>query len=137
MKEIGPEDTPIVEPTTSPLGLRRENVLVCDSRGVIYQGREENMERGKASYAQDTDKRSLAEANLDLAYETLEEGGHTPLLTPMSEIAGRMAPMVGAFYLQRPRGGSGLLPCGVPGVPPARALILGSDSRPPRRAATS
>jgi len=61
-----------------------------------------------------------------LAYETLEEGGHTPLLTPMSEIAGRMAPMVGAFYLQRPRGGSGLLPCGVPGVPPARALILGA-----------
>jgi malate dehydrogenase (oxaloacetate-decarboxylating)(NADP+) len=44
------------------LGLRRENVLVCDSRGVIYRGREENMEPGKASYAQDTDKRSLADA---------------------------------------------------------------------------
>ena len=60
------------------------------------------------------------------AYETLEEEGHTPLLTPMSEIAGRMAPLVGAFYLQRPHGGNGLLPCGVPGVPPARALILGA-----------
>ncbi|PKN13370.1 MAG: alanine dehydrogenase [Deltaproteobacteria bacterium HGW-Deltaproteobacteria-4] len=60
------------------------------------------------------------------AYETLEEGGRTPLLTPMSEIAGRMAPLVGAFYLQRPYGGSGLLPGGVPGVPPARALILGA-----------
>ena len=60
------------------------------------------------------------------AYETLEEGGHTPLLTPMSEIAGRMAPLVGAFYLQRPYGGNGRLPCGVPGVPPARALILGA-----------
>ena len=60
------------------------------------------------------------------AYETLEEEGLTPLLTPMSEIAGRMAPLVGAFYLQRPQGGSGLLPCGVPGVPPARALILGA-----------
>jgi alanine dehydrogenase len=60
------------------------------------------------------------------AYETLEEEGRTPLLTPMSEIAGRMAPLVGAFYLQRPHGGNGLLPCGVPGVPPARALILGA-----------
>ena len=60
------------------------------------------------------------------AYETLEEAGRTPLLTPMSEIAGRMAPLVGAFYLQRPHGGNGLLPCGVPGVPPARALILGA-----------
>ena len=69
----------------------------------------------------------LLERNLTaFAYETLEEGGRTPLLTPMSEIAGRMAPLVGAFYLQRPHGGSGLLPCGVPGVPPARALILGA-----------
>lgn len=60
------------------------------------------------------------------AYETLEEGGRTPLLTPMSEVAGRMAPLVGSFYLQRPHGGKGILPGGVPGVPPARALILGA-----------
>jgi len=60
------------------------------------------------------------------AYETLEDAGSTPLLTPMSEIAGRMAPLVGAFYLQRSYGGSGLLPCGVPGVLPARILILGA-----------
>lgn len=60
------------------------------------------------------------------AYETLEEAGHTPLLTPMSEIAGRMAPLIGTFYLQRPHGGNGLFPCGIPGVPPARALILGA-----------
>ena len=60
------------------------------------------------------------------AYETLEEAGRTPLLTPMSEIAGRMAPLVGAFYLQRQHGGIGLLPCGVPGVLPARTLILGA-----------
>lgn len=60
------------------------------------------------------------------AYETLEKEGHTPLLTPMSEIAGRMAPLVGAFYLQRPHGGNGLLPCGIPGVLPARTLILGA-----------
>lgn len=60
------------------------------------------------------------------AYETLEEGGCTPLLMPMSEVAGRMAPMVGAFYLQRKYGGRGILPCGVPGVQPARTLILGA-----------
>ncbi len=44
------------------LGLKRENVMVCDSRGVIYRGREENMEPGKASYARETEKRTLAEA---------------------------------------------------------------------------
>lgn len=62
------------------------------------------------------------------AYETLESGGQKPLLEPMSEIAGRMAPLIGSFYLQRPQGGNGLLPCGVPGVQPARAVILGAGT---------
>jgi alanine dehydrogenase len=75
--------------------------------------------------------RPLAEALLlrrvtAFAYETLEHDGTTPLLAPMSEIAGRMAPLVGSFYLQRPLGGSGILPCGVPGVSPGRALIIGA-----------
>lgn len=61
-----------------------------------------------------------------LAYETIERGGTLPLLAPMSEVAGRMAPLVGAFHLQRIHGGTGLLPCGVPGVAPGRALILGA-----------
>ena len=60
------------------------------------------------------------------AYETLEQDGVKPLLTPMSEIAGRMAPLVGGFYLQRPLGGNGVLPCGVPGVKPATAVIIGA-----------
>lgn len=60
------------------------------------------------------------------AYETLEKDGTTPLLTPMSEIAGRMAPLLGCHYLQRFLGGNGLLPTGVPGVRPARALIIGA-----------
>ena len=60
------------------------------------------------------------------AYETLEQDGGTPLLTPMSEIAGRMAPLIGSYYLQRFLGGNGLLPTGVPGVRPARALIIGA-----------
>lgn len=59
-------------------------------------------------------------------YETLETSGGTPLLTPMSEIAGRMAPLIGGYYLQRFLGGNGVLPTGVPGVCPARALILGA-----------
>jgi alanine dehydrogenase len=62
------------------------------------------------------------------AYETLESDGQKPLLEPMSEIAGRMAPLIGSFYLQRPQGGNGLLPCGVPGVQPARAVILGAGT---------
>ena len=62
------------------------------------------------------------------AYETLEKDGQKPLLAPMSEIAGRMAPLIGCFYLQRQEGGNGLLPCGVPGVRPARAVIVGAGT---------
>jgi len=62
------------------------------------------------------------------AYETLEKDGHKPLLAPMSEIAGRMAPLVGGFYLQRHLGGNGVMPCGVPGVSPARAAIIGAGT---------
>ncbi|HET9950007.1 MAG TPA: alanine dehydrogenase, partial [Longimicrobiales bacterium] len=61
-----------------------------------------------------------------LAYETVElPSGQLPLLTPMSEIAGRMAVQEGAKYLERPQGGSGVLLGGVPGVLPGKVLILG------------
>ena len=61
-----------------------------------------------------------------IAYETItDRKGGLPLLTPMSEVAGRMAPLVGAFYLQRPLGGRGTLMMGVPGVPPGDVVILG------------
>lgn len=60
------------------------------------------------------------------AYETLEEDGALPLLLPMSEIAGRMAPLMGAFFLQKRFGGIGILPMGAVGVKPARTLILGA-----------
>jgi alanine dehydrogenase len=59
-------------------------------------------------------------------YETLRKGNTLPLLAPMSEIAGSMAPLMGAYYLQKIHGGSGILPAGVPGVKPAKALILGA-----------
>jgi alanine dehydrogenase len=61
-----------------------------------------------------------------LGYETLLKDGGLPLLSPMSEIAGRMAPIMGAFFLQKIHGGAGILPTGVMGVEPAKALILGA-----------
>jgi len=61
-----------------------------------------------------------------IAYETIrEEDGSLPLLTPMSEVAGRMSIQVGAQYLERPNGGRGILLGGVPGVAPANVVILG------------
>ncbi len=61
-----------------------------------------------------------------LAYETVElPGGHLPLLTPMSEIAGRMSVQVGMTYLEKPRKGRGVLLGGVPGVHPGSVVILG------------
>jgi alanine dehydrogenase len=62
-----------------------------------------------------------------IAYETIHDvTGRLPLLTPMSEVAGRMAAHVGAFYLQQPNGGRGMLLGGVPGVPPAHVVVLGA-----------
>jgi len=61
-----------------------------------------------------------------VAYETIvERDGSLPLLTPMSEVAGRMSVQVGAQYLERPNGGRGILLGGVPGVAPANVAILG------------
>ena len=61
-----------------------------------------------------------------VAYETIEDQkGGLPLLTPMSEVAGRMATQVGAFYLQRDKGGKGVLLGGVTGVRRGRVTILG------------
>ncbi len=61
-----------------------------------------------------------------IAYETIEDRqGRLPLLTPMSEVAGRMAVVVGASYLQKIYGGRGTLLAGVPGVPPGDVVVLG------------
>lgn len=60
------------------------------------------------------------------AYETLRDAsGRLPLLTPMSEVAGRMSIQEGAKYLERPQGGRGILLSGVPGVQPAHVTVLG------------
>jgi alanine dehydrogenase len=61
-----------------------------------------------------------------VAYETIRESdGSLPLLTPMSEVAGRMAVQVGAQYLEQPNGGRGILLGGIPGVAPANVLVIG------------
>lgn len=64
-----------------------------------------------------------------ISYETVQEpGGALPLLTPMSEVAGRMAIQQGAKYLEKPVKGKGLLLGGVPGVPPGKVLVLGAGT---------
>ncbi len=68
----------------------------------------------------------MASGAVAIAYETVtDERGRLPLLAPMSEVAGRMAVQVGAVSLQKAQGGFGVLLAGVPGVPPARVVVLG------------
>ncbi|MFZ7102002.1 MAG: alanine dehydrogenase [Peptococcaceae bacterium] len=63
---------------------------------------------------------------LSIAYETVQlANGSLPLLSPMSEVAGRMSIQVGAQYLEKPKGGKGILLGGVPGVAPAKVVIIG------------
>lgn len=75
--------------------------------------------------------RALTEAMLKsggvcLAYETVQlADGSLPLLVPMSEVAGRLGMLNGAYYLQKTKGGKGKLACGVPGVKPIKVLVLG------------
>jgi alanine dehydrogenase len=64
-----------------------------------------------------------------IAYETVEDDhGRLPLLAPMSEIAGKLATQAGAFYLEKPFGGRGILLGGVPGVAPANVMIIGAGA---------
>jgi alanine dehydrogenase len=68
----------------------------------------------------------LASGVTAIAYETVtDDRGGLPLLAPMSEVAGRLAPQVGAWTLQKANGGRGVLLGGVPGVMPAKVLVIG------------
>ena len=71
--------------------------------------------------------RALVESGVAaVAYETVETADHRlPLLAPMSEVAGRLAPQMGAWALEKANGGRGILLGGVPGVPPAKVVVLG------------
>jgi len=71
----------------------------------------------------------LAAGTTALAYETVQaRDGSLPLLAPMSEVAGRLAPQMGARFLERPQGGRGVLMGGAPGVRPARVVVLGAGN---------
>src|SRR5881275_254542 len=77
--------------------------------------------------------KSLTEALLKsgvtgVAYETIQVGNKLPLLEPMSEIAGRMSAVMGAYFLAKHNGGSGVLLGGVPGVLPGRVVVLGGGT---------
>ncbi|MER7706528.1 alanine dehydrogenase [Kitasatospora sp. NPDC097605] len=68
----------------------------------------------------------VASGTTAIAYETVQlANGALPLLAPMSEVAGRLAPQVGSYHLMRPAGGRGTLPGGVPGTHPAKAVVIG------------
>nr|MDQ3294303.1 alanine dehydrogenase [Actinomycetota bacterium] len=71
----------------------------------------------------------VASGAAGVAYETVQlPGGALPLLAPMSEVAGRLATQIGAFYLQRENGGRGVLLGGAPGVRPGRVVVLGAGN---------
>jgi len=71
----------------------------------------------------------LGAGTTGIAYETVQlANGALPLLAPMSEVAGRMAPQVGAHFLERRPGGRGILMGGAPGVRPARVVVLGAGN---------
>lgn len=70
----------------------------------------------------------LAHRTTGIAYETVQANGALPLLAPMSEVAGRMATQVGARFLERELGGRGVLLGGIPGVRPARVVVLGAGN---------
>ena len=74
-------------------------------------------------------KALIATGTTAIAYETVQTAdGALPLLAPMSEVAGRLAPQIGAHYLERHNGGRGVLMGGAPGVQPAKVVVLGAGN---------
>ncbi|WP_018654945.1 alanine dehydrogenase [Actinomadura flavalba] len=97
------------------------------------EGEYHRMRRGQTlfTYLHLAASRECTDALLDagvtaIAYETVQlPNGGLPLLAPMSEVAGRLAPQVGAYSMMRSNGGRGVLPGGVPGVAPANVVVIG------------
>src|SRR5256884_3483746 len=102
----------VKEPLASEYPLRREGLVLFTYLHLA---------------ASDELTRALVESGAAcVAYETVETDNHAlPLLAPMSEIAGRLAAQAGAYFLEKPLGGRGLLLGGVPGVAPGRVLVIG------------
>jgi len=79
--------------------------------------------------ARDAADALLNAGTVAIAYETVtDRAGRLPLLAPMSEVAGRMSAQVAAWFLQKPQGGAGILPGGVPGVEAGEFLVIGGGS---------
>lgn len=81
--------------------------------------------------------RALVDSKITaIAYETVEKNRTLPLLTPMSEVAGRMASQIGAQFLEKPHGGMGILLAGVPGVRRGKVTVIRWWSRRNKRSET-
>lgn len=93
--------------------LRRDLVLFC----YLHLAAEPELAR-----------RLVESGTTAIAFETITEDGRLPLLEPMSEIAGSMSPIMGAYHLSSARGGTGNLICGVPGVLPIDVMVLGGGT---------
>ncbi len=81
-----------------------------------------------ASYEKDVAEAMMKADIRAIAYETVQTSGGHPLLAPMSRVAGRLAIQAGAMALQKNNGGSGVLLGGIPGVPPAKVVIIGGGT---------
>ncbi len=105
----------VKEPLPSEYGFLREDLILFT---YLHLAASEELTRAM-----------MESGVIGIAYETVEnEHGQLPLLQPMSEVAGRMATQIAAFYLQKPEGGRGILMGGVPGVRPAHVVVLGGGS---------
>jgi alanine dehydrogenase len=102
----------VKEPLPAEYGYFRENLILFTYLHLAAAG--------------DLAERLVSSGVTGIAYETIQlANGGLPLLTPMSEVAGRMSVQIGAHYLEKYKGGRGILLGGVPGVPPADVIILG------------
>lgn len=102
----------VKEPLAPEYGLIRENQIVFTYLHLAA--------------AEELTHMLIKSRSIDIAYETIQkEDGSLPLLTPMSEVAGRMAIQQGAKYLEMPQGGHGILLGGVPGVDPGTVVVIG------------
>ena len=105
-------------------------VVLLGSEVELFDAALTNVKDGKPGLAA---SKSLTEALLEsgvtgVAYETIQVGNRLPLLEPMSEIAGRMSVVMGAYFLTKHHGGSGVLLGGVPGVLPGRVVVIGGGT---------
>src|SRR5437868_9506962 len=104
----------VKEPQPSELGYLRDDLVLFTYLHL-------------AAYP-DLGRKLIETGTTAIAYETVQLNGQLPLLAPMSEVAGRMAPQIGAHFLEKHNGGRGVLLGGAPGVRPARVVVLGAGN---------